>query len=445
MRGLAGSPPALAVDRLVAGYPGREVLHGVSFSVGRGEFLALAGPNGSGKTTLIRAILGLIAPRQGGIHLEGNDLPKLTIRERARLVSWVPQDETSGDNVPVGAYVLLGRYPHLARWGTETIEDREAARSALEAVGLADRATSGIHELSGGERQRVLLARALAQATPLLLLDEPTAHLDIAYQMDILERVRALCRAGGKTVIAAMHDLNLATRFADRIAVLSRGRLIANGPSHEVLSEALLNAVWGVTADLRTDPRTGVPYLIPRMQAPPRPVAGHAGEPLAIHVVGGGGAAAPFLRTLLDEGYRLSTGALHLLDSDAELAAELGIPFAAEVPFAPLGEEVRARNRDLLDRAQVIVVSPFAVGPSNLANLDDLRPYVGRVPVFLVQADRASERDFANGRAVAALRDLEQAGGQLVPSISELVERLRRIAAAPGLSLAARTASTTPS
>jgi iron complex transport system ATP-binding protein len=419
--------PPLSVRDLTVRFGSREALSGVNLDVRAGEFLALAGPNGSGKTTLIRAVLGFVAPAAGSITLLGDDVAGLRTAERARRVAWVPQDEPARDNVPLLDYVLYGRYAHRGMLEGESIEDRRLAVRLLEEVGLADRASDGILSISGGERQRAILARAFAQEAPLLLLDEPTSHLDIAHQLDVLARVQALSRLRGTTVIAALHDLNLAARFSDRIVVLSHGRVVASGPPREVISREILRRVWGVSAELRRDPRTGVPFLIPYPLPPePRAPPGSLGT---VHVVGGGGAASPYLRALSEQGYRLSAGALPLFDTDCETAESLAIPFAEEVPFAPLGPEARERHRLLLDAAAAIVVAPFAVGPSNLANLEDLRPFARRTPIWLVSVPPIGARDFTEGRAAAVYRELLADGAREVESVDRLLADFRSLPA----------------
>lgn len=423
---MPASPPVpFRCDGLTVRYGERVALTGVTLLASPGEFVALAGPNGSGKTTLLRAVLGFLSPERGSVELFGRPSQELSARDRARKVAWVPQLESPRDNVRLYDYVLYGRFPYHGPLEAETAEDRAIARRVLADVGLNDRADDGILSLSGGERQRATLARALAQTTPLLLLDEPTSHLDIAHQLDLLGRVRALSRERGVTVIAAIHDLNLAARFADRIAVLSRGRLVADGPPDAVISVDLLARVWGISADLRRDPLSGAPYLIPQhlLSASPPAKDGRIGGP--IHVVGGGGAAGPILRALTDEGYRASAGVLPLLDSDAETAEALALPVAIEVPFAPLGEEARARNRALLAGARAIVVAPFAVGPSNLANLEDVRPFVPKTPTFLLSRPPIGERDFCDGRAVRTYRELLDAGATEVPDGNALLMAIR--------------------
>ena len=419
------SVPALDIRRVTARYGDRIGVQGIDLTVPTGEFLALTGPNGSGKTTVMRLGLGFLAPVEGSVELFGRPVASLPIRERARRVAWVPQEEPLREDVPLEEYVLYGRYSFHGLLDGNTDRERALAIDLLGQVGLAERAREGVLSLSGGERQRAVLARALAQEAPLLLLDEPTAHLDIGHQLDLLGRVRALARSKHVTVVAALHDLNLAARFADRIVVLSHGRAVADGPPSSVLSEDLVARVWGVAADLEVDRRTGLPYLIPHqltVAIPRDPVSPLAGP---VHVVGGGGAAAHWLRRLSDEGYRLTAGALPLLDTDAEVAEALGIPSAIEGPFAPLGEAVREQHRRLLEGARAIVVAPFAVGPSNLANLEDLQEFVTRVPTFLLSVPSIGERDFAGGRAEAVYRELIGRGAREVADQPALLGSLR--------------------
>jgi cobalamin transport system ATP-binding protein len=412
----AVTPPALAASGVSVRYEERLALHRVDLEARSGELVALTGPNGSGKTTLLRVILGLTKSSEGEVRLFGESAGGLTPRERARRVAWVPQEELPRDNIRILSYVLYGRYAHQPPFAPETAVDRRLALQALEEVGLGDRADEGVFELSGGERQRLLLARSLAQQAPILLLDEPTAHLDIAYQLDLLERVRALVRDRGVCAVAALHDLNLAGRFADRVVVLSRGRRVADGVPSEVLTPPLLREVWGVDADLKRDPRTGQTYLLPRrLTDATRGGIARGTRRGPVHVVGGGGAAGPILRALADEMYAVTAGALPLLDSDAETCEELGVPYVAEIPFAPLSDEVRARHRAMLDAAVAIVVAPFPVGPTNLANLEDLVGRAGTRPLLIIVPPTEAPRDFTGGAATRLLAQLAHEGALEVP------------------------------
>jgi iron complex transport system ATP-binding protein len=429
---LTETTPAVRVLNLGVRFGSRVALHAVDFEVPPGQFVALTGPNGSGKTTLIRSLLGFLVPDSGSVEVFGTPVTALSIRERARRVAWVPQEEVLRDDVPLRQYVLYGRYPYHRPLDRETETDHALAQRILEEVGLLDRADDGILSISGGERQRAILARALAQETPLLLLDEPTSHLDIAHQLDLLTRVRALARSGRVTVVAALHDLNLAARYADRIVVLSRGRRVADGTPRDVLSEDLLARVWGVAAELGVDSSSGLPYLLPRRLITETKPAPSALAPGPVHVVGGGGAGAPLLRALTDEGYRVTAGALHLLDTDAETADSLGVVAAVEAPFAPLSPETRVRHRILLGEARVIVVAPFAVGPSNLANLEDVLPFARATPVVVQEPAGGTRIDFTDGAATRAREALRAADATFVPDVPSAVEAVARaLAGAP--------------
>ena len=428
---IADGDLALRVEDASVSAGDRTILDGVTLRLAGGEIVALAGPNGSGKSTLIRAALGLLPLRSGRTRLFGTDVAGLSVRERALRAAWVPQEEPLRDDVRIGEYVLYGRFAHLGAFDAEGPSDRAAAESALRSVELWDRRDGGVLELSGGERQRLTLARALAQGAPLLLLDEPTAHLDIGHTLDLLGRVRELAHRNGLAVLVAIHDLNLAARYADRIVVLSRGRVAAEGPPARVLSATILRTVWGIAADLRTDPRSGLPYLLPRL-AVDEPTPGAPAEGWGpVHVLGGGGAGARWMRAVADAGYRVTAGALHLLDSDAEVAESLGIPVALEAPFAPLSDEVRARNRSMLRSAQVIVVPPFAVGPSNLGNLRDVVDAPAGIPRILVGPSFLPSMDFAGGEAVRLRRAIASAGARVVEAEPELLAMLAGIRRRP--------------
>ncbi len=227
---------------------GRQIIDGVDLEVRSGDWLGLIGPNGAGKTTLLRAIVQAV-PVTGGIALGGVPLAAMSRRELARTVATVPQRPVLPSGMTVVEYVLLGRAPHIPYWGTESTADLAAAADAMRALDLDTLGGRPLGQLSGGEQQRVLLARALAQDAPVLLLDEPIASLDVGHQQLVLELVESLRRSRGLTVISALHDLTLAAQFCDRLALLARGRLVAEGVGVEVLSEATIREHYG--ADVR--------------------------------------------------------------------------------------------------------------------------------------------------------------------------------------------------
>jgi iron complex transport system ATP-binding protein len=235
---------ALALERATVELGGRNVVDGVSFAVERGEWVTLIGPNGAGKTTLLRAIAGLVG-HAGEIRLDGHAVHRLRRRDVARRVAVVPQSPLLPAGMTVEEYVLLGRTPYVSYVGRESRRDVAAAESALARLDLAELARRELGTLSGGERQRTVLARALAQEAPLLLLDEPTSALDAGRQQEALELIDMLRLDAGLTVVGAMHDLTLAGQYASRLILLSGGRVVAHGPAAEVLTEPLIAEHYG--------------------------------------------------------------------------------------------------------------------------------------------------------------------------------------------------------
>ena len=240
----------LELDQVAAGYGRRLVLEGVSLAVGAGEVVALLGRNGAGKTTLLRVAAGILRPRAGRVLVEGEDLARLAVRAAARLVAGVAQDDAIEFAFTVRDVVALGRYAHRTALGPEGAGDRAAVEEALAVTGLADLAARPVTELSGGERRRASLARCLAQDAAVMLLDEPTAHVDLGHETRILDTVRDRARTRGKAVVAALHDVNLAATFADRIVLLEGGRVAAQGTPDAVLTSERLSALYDVPVEV---------------------------------------------------------------------------------------------------------------------------------------------------------------------------------------------------
>jgi iron complex transport system ATP-binding protein len=254
----------LEVSGIACAYDGADVLSEVTLRLGPGDFVAVAGPNGSGKSTLIRALSRVLRPRLGSALLDGTDLYMIPARQSAQAIAVLPQETPLEFEFTCEEIVLMGRSPHLRRFETETEHDRAIAREAMERTGTWDLRHRPVIELSGGERQRVLLARAFAQEPRVLLLDEPTAHLDLTYQVQILRLVRALRDEKKTAVLASLHDLNLAAAYADRMVLLCRGRVQAAGTPGDVLTEPVLRPIFGPEVLVRSHPDTGGPLVLVR-------------------------------------------------------------------------------------------------------------------------------------------------------------------------------------
>lgn len=251
----------LKIENLSVSYNSRQILHDISLSVQSGEILALIGPNGAGKSTLIRAASGVI-PASGHVRTNGDDFHSLDPMRRARYMAVVPQAISLPPAFTVWETVLMGRTPHLGFLGQTSAADEQFARRALERVHADTLADRRVGELSGGESQRVLLARALCQSTPILLLDEPTAHLDLQYQVSLLELVRKLVHEDKLAVLIALHDLNLAARYADRVALMVAGKITALGSPREVLTPELISHAYCLPVDVVENPLSGGPLVL---------------------------------------------------------------------------------------------------------------------------------------------------------------------------------------
>lgn len=247
---------------LVGGYGARTVLRGVDLAVARGERVALLGPNGAGKTTLLRALAGVLRPAAGEVLLEGAPLARLAPRERARRIAVVPQNFATPFAFTAREIVALGRTPYLSAFAGPGRVDRAAIDRAMRETECLELAERPFAELSGGERQRVVLGMALAQEAEVLLLDEPTTHLDLAHELRFLALVDELARSRGLAVLAALHDVTLAARHLDRVVALDEGRLVADGPARGVLTATLLREVFDVDAAVVW--HDGTPAIVPR-------------------------------------------------------------------------------------------------------------------------------------------------------------------------------------
>jgi ABC-type cobalamin/Fe3+-siderophores transport system ATPase subunit len=255
------SAPAIAFEDVAVSFGARAVLRGVSLALAAGEVLGLAGPNGAGKTTLFRAATRVVALDRGEVRIAGTPVSALTRRELARRIAVVPQDVAIPFPFRAGEVVLMGRAPHRNGFAFESAADVERARACLALVGIESLADRPMSELSGGERQLVLVARALAQDPDVLLLDEPTAHLDLRHRAVVIERVREFAHGGGAALVVS-HDLTLAARSCGRLALLAEGSVTACGAPAEVLQPLLLARVFGVEAEVLTGP-DGAPIVVP--------------------------------------------------------------------------------------------------------------------------------------------------------------------------------------
>ncbi|GAB4099976.1 ABC transporter ATP-binding protein [Sinomonas halotolerans] len=253
----------LAAEALSLGFDGRTVVHGVDLAFERGTVTTVIGPNGCGKSTLLRGLGRLLRPTAGRVMLDGGDLASVPPRAVARRMSILPQTPQAPAGLTVGELVARGRHPRQRWYEQFSRGDGAAVADALAATDIAELAAVPLEDLSGGQRQRAWISMTLAQETELVLLDEPTTYLDLAHQVEVLELVQRLNRDLGRTVIMVLHDISLAARYSDRIVAMRDGRIVASGTPAEVITPKLLWEVFGLKAEVITEPTEGRPHVVP--------------------------------------------------------------------------------------------------------------------------------------------------------------------------------------
>jgi iron complex transport system ATP-binding protein len=440
---VATAQPNLQVRDVTFGYDAQPLFYTVSVQVQPGEMVGLLGPNGSGKTTLLRLMSGFLQPQQGRVLLEGRDLKQWGRKKVAQRIALVPQEMHVPFAFTVEHMVGLGRTPFVTSFfGSHTRQDQAIMQDAIEAAGVAPLADRVFNELSGGERQRVTIAMALAQQPRVLLLDEPTSHLDIKYQIETLELVQKLNRERSVTVIAAIHDLNLAARYFPRLLLFQRGVVADAGPA-EVLETGLLRRVYGVNVQvgiLRGAAHLSV--LPPAGDALPEP-AGKA-DVSRVHVMAGGGSGEVLMRALADARIPFIAGALNIGDSDHTLALRLADEVITEQPYAPISSAVLAQVHSSLSHASLLILCPTPIGPGNLVLLQEAAQAARRgLTVLLLVAASAQQtadedarvreyrrefaaRDYTDGEGEKALEILLQSDAVVVQSIGEALEMIKK-------------------
>ncbi|MCC3770039.1 ABC transporter ATP-binding protein [Streptomyces sp. UNOC14_S4] len=272
--GAARPAVRLRAEALTLSYGDRHVVHELDLDIPDGTVTAVIGPNGCGKSTLLRAFGRLLKPTSGSVLLDGRPIHRIPTREVAERVGLLPQSPVAPEGLSVADLVARGRHPHQSWYRRWSSDDEAAVEAALRATGTLDLAERTLDELSGGQRQRAWIAMTLAQQTELLLLDEPTNHLDLAHQIEVLDLVRELHLTTGRTVVVVLHDLSLAARYADRLVAMKQGRVVAQGTPSEVLTEELVEDVFGLRARVRHDEETGAPLVIPLSRHAHKPVDG---------------------------------------------------------------------------------------------------------------------------------------------------------------------------
>ncbi len=405
-------------------YGSVKILDSINFNASQGELLGIIGPNGSGKTTLLRTISRILKPKVGAILLEGRDVLGMKEREFSRNFAAVPQDTAINFDFSALDVVLMGRNPHLGRLELESEKDIEIARRSMELTNCWEFAERPITELSGGERQLVIIARALTQEPRVLLLDEPTSHLDINYQIEIMELLKRLTTEEKLIVIAVIHDLNLAARYCDRLVLLHEGKIVSLGTQTQVLTAENIKNTFGADVVVKKHALTNQCYVSP-VPSPLKRQNKTEAERVTTHLICGGGEGASLMHELVERGYKVTAGVVNVLDTDYEVAKLLNIPVVTEAPFSPITEEAFQAHLALVDKADVVVLCNTPFGFGNLKNLEVAERVLERKkPLLVFDATRIEERDFTNGEATKRFITLKDKGAIMVKSQEEVLKAI---------------------
>ena len=410
----------LKIERVDCYYDSAKILEDVDFSIKTGTFLGILGPNGSGKTTLLKSISRVLKPSKGAIMIDDANVYRLKTVEVAKQMAVVPQDSSIAFNFTALQVVLMGRAPHLSRLQTESDKDLIIAKRAMEYTGTWYLANRLVTELSGGERQRVIIARALTQQPEILLLDEPTSHLDISNQLEIMDLLKRLCIEKKLLIVGVFHDFNLAARYCDSIIMLKDGKIVAAGQASETLTCENVQNVFGINVIVNKHPVTDLPFVIPVSKP-----KNQQQKRLSIHLISGAGTGSALMKTLTDSGYNVSVGVLNVLDTDFATAQYLKIPVVTEAPFSSVTEKSHKANLEMIGKASIVVLASVPFGSGNLQNLEAvLEALKAGTATYILDEVPIDIRDFTGGKAKVLFSELRKLGAVFVSSHDELLRLL---------------------
>jgi len=360
---------------VVAGYGDADILSGFNAVVCQGEFVGLIGPNGAGKSTLLKCLSGLLPLKAGEIILEEKNNTSYSQRERAQMVAVVPQSFDIDYDFSVEDIVLMGRNPYLSFKVKESQYDYDVVTEAMHATKTLQFRKRLFNTLSGGEKQRVIIARAIAQEPDIILLDEPTSALDIHHQIEIMELIRNLNLKKSMTVVAVLHDINLASRYCNRLVLMKNGRVIVDGTPEQVITEENLKKVYDMKMFIQENKLFGKPEIIP-LRVIKEAEFYHS---LRVHVICGGNNASQILEELDAMGHRVTAGVVNQGSDDWTVCDALGIPMIEASPFTAISVEDQAQNLEAMKDCDAILISDLPFGHGNVNNLKGLENLNGTI------------------------------------------------------------------
>jgi len=418
----------LSVRNLNFSYGNNKIINNISFDIKKGSFISILGPNGAGKSTLVNIISKILDKYEGEVNVAGKNIAILNSKDIAKMIAVVPQSTNPSFSFTVKEMVLMGRYPYISRFERETKEDFAIVREVMEKTRITQFADRQFNELSGGEKQRVVIAQALAQDSPILLLDEPTSHLDINFQIEFMNLFLKLNRDEGKTIIGIFHDINLAIQNSSLVMLLKEGSIFGFGKPRDVVSRQNLKSVFHSDVFVGKNPVTRKIYVSPVFD-PGYGVLDHQMQEnrkmAKVHIIGGGGGASPVLNLLDHHGYQISCGVVNTFDTDLHTCEMLDIPYIVEAPFSPISLASQNKNIEFIKASDVVILPEIEFGNGNFSNLVAVKEALGfNKKVLIMDGTDIKIRDHTGGKAKILYEKILCEGGVQVKGKEKLLQWL---------------------
>ncbi len=412
----------IEINNLSFKYNGKKVLDNIDLEITENKLIGIIGPNGSGKTTLIKCLAGINSVEKNKIKIKGKDIFNLKRKDIAKYVSVVPQNTRVNFDFKVKEIISMGRiaYRSLLDVHGRKKEDKSSIKEAMDLTETNKFKERIASNLSGGELQRVIIARALAQNTPILLLDEPTSHLDINHKIEIMSLAKNLSR--DKLIIGVFHDLNLAAQYCDKLVLLNEGKIKAKGNPCDVLNPRIIRESYGVNTIIKSHPIIDSVFVTPCTKEEKE----NSFDGKKVHVIAGGGTGSSIFYELNKKGHKITAGVINSLDSDAETADSIGIDVIKEAPFSNISEKKHNKNIEYIKKSDITILSNLKFGNGNIKNLEALETALEKnKKVISLEKDPINERDYTkNQKASEIYNKLIKKGMERVKDLNELIKEI---------------------
>ncbi|MCC5910260.1 MAG: ABC transporter ATP-binding protein [Clostridiaceae bacterium] len=416
---------SIEVKDIAFKYNDEMILKKLNVAIKENTFISIIGPNGSGKSTLLKTIARNLLPQEGAVFLKEKNLQSYSAKDLAKEMAVVPQTTEVNYNFTVEDIVLMGRHPHIKRFKREGVKDFEIVKEAMELTNTWHLRDRFINEISGGERQRAIIARALAQESKIILLDEPTSALDIHHQIEILDLLKELKEEKDVTIVAVLHDLNLAARYSEEILLLYEGEVVTIGSTEEVITVENLKKAYNIDMIVERNVYTGDLQVFPISAK--NKLNKRCKKSKLLHIVCGGGVGKDIIQSLYEEGYDLSIGVVNIGDSDWEIGRILNLKIAEESPFSEISEEAMKKGSQLATEADAIILTSIPIGKGNLKNLQIVKEQLeqGKTVYFYNEYKHVTKFDYTNGDGIKMLEHLKYLGLLTLNCKAELIKVLK--------------------